>query len=434
MPETGLQPLDVAVLVDLYLEPRAGGHVKAWERFAEAATSFPDELELTVYFLGAEISETPLSETVRYRTVPPRLGTRRIPFLRQGGGDTDLAGHNARLSRFLRYHKVIHATSAFAFGLTGARIAGRTGAALVYSIHTDVPKFTRIYTRHVLRNLFGETPLTRFLADRVKVGELSARGHEKRLHRLWRESRTVLASNDADAAAAASVTGAERVARLRRGIDKERFHPGRRDRAWLAETFGAPEDPVLVHFAGRVDESKGVLTAARAVARLREEGLDVHFLAAGEGAAKHEVRALLGGRGTTFTGTVDQETLARVMASCDLFVFPSETETVGNVVIEAQAAGLPAILSASGNSRHCLGADGIDGRLVAGQDEGGWAAALRPLVADRAARAAMSAAARTHIERDWPSWTDVVREDLIPVWRAAAGESGPGRGNEGAQG
>ncbi|MFP4002998.1 MAG: glycosyltransferase [Alphaproteobacteria bacterium] len=416
------EPVDVAVLVDLYLEPRAGGHVKAWERFAEAAAAFPGELDLTVYFLGAELSEIPLCETVRYRTVPPRLGTRRIPFLRQGGGDTDLGRHNARLARFLRHHRVIHATSAFAFGRTGARVAARTGAALVYSIHTDVPKFTRIYTRDVLRNLFGETALTRLLADRVRVGELSARGHERRLHRLWRQSRTVLASNDADAAAAASVAGADRVARLRRGIDKERFHPRRRDRDWLAQSFGAPARSVLVHFAGRVDESKRVLTAARAVGLLRGEGLDVHLVVSGEGGAKREIRALLGGAGVTFTGNVDQDTLARVMASCDLFVFPSETETVGNVVIEAQAAGLPAILSCSGNSRHCLGADGVDGRLVPGQDPRAWAAALRPLAAGEQARAAMSAAARAHIERGWPSWQDVVGEDLLPVWRAAAGE------------
>ncbi len=429
MPEREHPTLDVAVLVDLYLEPLAGGHVKAWERFAEAATAFPEELELTVYFLGPELSEIPLSETVRYRMVPPRLGTRRIPFLRQGGGDTDLGRHNGRLARFLRYHRVIHATSAFAFGLTGARVAARNGKSLVYSIHTDVPEFTRIYTRDVLRNLFGETPLTRLLADRLKVGELSARGHERRLHRLWRKCQTILASNDADAAAAAAVAGAGRVARLRRGIDMDRFHPDRRDRSWLARSFGAPDEGVLVHFAGRVDESKRVLTAARAVALLRDEGLATHLVISGEGSAKREIRSLLGKEGVTFTGNVGQETLARVMASCDLFAFPSETETVGNVVIEAQAAGLPAILSSSGNSRHCLGADGVDGRLVPGQDEKAWAAAIRPLIVDESVRASMSAAARAHIERDWPSWTDVVREDLLPVWRAAAAA----RSREGVQ-
>lgn len=422
MSQTAPAPLDVAVLVDLYLEPCAGGHVKAWQRFAEAAAALSNELELTVYFLGRECAETPLSQTVRYRTVPPRLGTRAIPFLRQGGGDTDLASHNGRLARFLRYHHLIHATSAFAFGRTAARVAERSGLPLVYSIHTDVPKFTRIYTREVLRNLFGETGLTRFLVERAKIGELSARGHERRLHRLWRQSRAVLASNDEDAALASGIAGEARVRRLRRGIDKERFHPGHRDRAWLAQSCGAPADAVIVHFAGRVDESKRVLTAARAVALLRAEGLGVHLVVSGEGAAKGEIRNLLGARAVSFTGNVEQETLARVMASCDLFVFPSESETVGNVVIEAQAAGLPAILSSSGNSRHCLGQDGVDGRLVPDQDPASWAAAIRPLVTDADRRAAMSAAARAHIEKHWPSWTDVLREDLLPVWRAAAEE------------
>ena len=91
----------MAVLVDLVRHPGAGGHVKAWERFADAATLFPDQLGLTVYFLGDGETEERLSDNVRIRTLPPAFGTGRIPWLRNGGGDTDLASYNPHLAKYL---------------------------------------------------------------------------------------------------------------------------------------------------------------------------------------------------------------------------------------------------------------------------------------------------------------------------------------------
>ncbi|HAZ60706.1 MAG TPA: hypothetical protein DCY89_03935, partial [Gammaproteobacteria bacterium] len=90
----------VAVLVDLPLVPAAGGHVKCWERFAEAAVAAPGELDLTVFFLGERPETRELAPHVRYRLLPARLGTRDLR-LESGAGHTDLAGWHPRLAREL---------------------------------------------------------------------------------------------------------------------------------------------------------------------------------------------------------------------------------------------------------------------------------------------------------------------------------------------
>ena len=83
--------LRVGVLVDLPLGPRSGGHVRCWERLAQAALDFPDALDLTVHFIGETSEGRALGETVRYRLLPPVFGTERLSFLSHVPDHTDLA-------------------------------------------------------------------------------------------------------------------------------------------------------------------------------------------------------------------------------------------------------------------------------------------------------------------------------------------------------
>ena len=93
--------LRVGVLIDLEWSERAGGHVKCWERFAEAAAGDPDcGVDLTVHLLGDREDVVELAPHVRFVTLPPALGSRRFPFFRRRAGDaTDLARHHASRSR-----------------------------------------------------------------------------------------------------------------------------------------------------------------------------------------------------------------------------------------------------------------------------------------------------------------------------------------------
>ena len=413
--------LRVAVLIDLVRNPVAGGHVKAWERFAEAATRFGEDLDLTVYYLGDEEGDLPLADHVRFRTIRPAFGTERIPFLKQGAGHTDLAGYNPSLARHLADHDVLHATSSFAFAKTAQLIARREGKPLISSIHTDVAKFAEVYAGEVLEKLVGHSLLSRWLIDSIGVPEISARNLARTRDRILRASDRILVSNQQDERHVLSFMPASRVSFLRRGVDKQLFSPARRDRAWLERAYGVPLEVPIVLFAGRVDQSKRVLTVAKAARRLIACGHRLHVIVCGEGSAKGELEAMLE-TNLTLTGGVSQEELARLMASADLFVFPSESETVGNVVIEAKASGLPVVLTAHATTMQILSAPGVDGLAAPDGSPEAYAETVKLLLDDPDLRRRIGRNARRTIETSWPDWSDVLAGDLLPVWRSAFDE------------
>jgi len=421
MPEPGLNgsPISVGVFVDLELRPEAGGHVKCWERFAAAAVSLPDALDLTVHFAGDEEAERPIAENVRYRIHRPVFSTRRLPFLRGNPDHTDLARRHPAVAAHLPGYRVLHATDAyFAFAKTIRAYAKRSRKPLVSSTHTDTPKYTRLFTRDAIHNAVGRGWASRFLLDRLRVAERAGRSMERRLDAYLAGSDHVLASSDADFERARGLLPPERVSRLRRGIDKEFFHPRWRDRDALSAAHGVPADRFLLVFVGRVDASKSPLVLAESVRSLAESGLPVHALFVGRGGQRAAV-AEAAGPYATLIGSVSQDALRTIYASGDLFAFPSTTELMPNVVVEAKASGLPAILSARGGSAQMV-SESSGGMLIDSEDAADWAEAIRPLVDDRVRRDQMARAARAEIESAWPTWADVLVEDLLPVWRRVA--------------
>jgi len=121
---------------------------------------------------------------------------------------------------------------------------------------------------------------------------------------------------------------------------------------------------------------------------------------------------------------VAQAELAWLYASADLFVFPSRIEISPNVVLEAKASGLPALVSGTGGSQRMIREPGRDGLVVESADSFVWAETIEGLWKQPERRAALGAQARRSIETEWPSWRDVFREDLLPVWRRVARERG----------
>ncbi|MBB4284927.1 glycosyltransferase [Roseospira goensis] len=415
----------MAVLVTLARGPGAGGHVKCWERFAEAAATLPSgPLDLTIYTMADTEAVEPLAPHVRHHALPPVLGTARIPFLEQGAGHTDLAPHHRRLARLLRRHDVLHATDTFTFSRTAQRVARARDAGLVASVHTDLPAFTTVYSREILARLTGTGRIGRWLLDGLDLPGRLGRNAGRTVARVLTACDRVLVSKDADRALATRAVGADRVAWLRRGLDLDRFHPRHRDRAHLRLDLGVPADRPLLLFVGRADDSKRVMTLARAARLLRDAGHPLHVLVVGAGNRRDDILALLGPDDVTAPGTLPQDVLPALYASADLFVFPSESEVSPNVVLEARASGLPVVLSARDGGARFVRAHGLDGVLVDGPDPAAWASALAPLLADTDTRAALGTRARAIVEQTVPSWRDVLEADLLPVWRAAARDHG----------
>jgi glycosyltransferase involved in cell wall biosynthesis/predicted metal-dependent phosphoesterase TrpH len=128
----------------------------------------------------------------------------------------------------------------------------------------------------------------------------------------------------------------ERIRRWDRGVDLQRFDPAHRDEALLTP------DKINVLYAGRLSKEKGVELLADAFLEAHRRDPRLHLVLAGGGPEEELLRGRLGDR-ASFLGWLSGNDLARVYASADVFLFASATETFGQVVLEAQASGLPVV-------------------------------------------------------------------------------------------
>lgn len=180
---------------------------------------------------------------------------------------------------------------------------------------------------------------------------------------------------------------------LRRGVDTARFHPDRRDEA-LRETWGAGPDTPVVLSVGRVAPEKNlhvVIDAYRALARRVPQA---RCVIVGDGPGRAALQAA--NPDVIFAGTLRGDDLAACYASADLFVFPSLTETFGNVVLEAMASGVPVVAYAEAAAREFI-RNGQNGIRVAPGNEGGLIERAAALGSDAALRVAMGHSARISV-------------------------------------
>ncbi|HZC14463.1 MAG TPA: glycosyltransferase, partial [Thermoleophilaceae bacterium] len=145
-----------------------------------------------------------------------------------------------------------------------------------------------------------------------------------------------------------------RIRRWERGVDTRRFDPALRD-------SDALPGEINVLYAGRLATEKGVDLLAEAFLTARARDPRLHMVLAGGGPEESRLRARLGEH-ATFLGWLEGEQLARAYASADIFLFASRTDTFGQVVLEAQASGLPVVAVAEGGPRTLI-EDGRTGRL-----------------------------------------------------------------------
>lgn len=409
-------PLKVGVLVDLTLAPDAGGHVKFWERIAEAAVGYGDRLDLTVHFNGpadfAGSRRIELSPSVRYVLMPPVFSTNRL--VRRVPDHTDLAPWHPGLVRALQNYDVIHTTDAFfCYARTATRFARRRGVPVVSSIHTNTPEYARITVDTMLGHWLGNSTAYRFATEGLGIPGRVSRLLQRRLSRHLDQVDLAMAS-----CAGFDGKSAENYLSLRRGVDRALFTPEKRDRAWFEERFALPPGQFVAMYAGKLDVGKNVPLLVPAIEGARQKGQPVHLFCAGAGDRRDSIAAGLG-RAVTLPGSLPQEELARAYASADLFVFPSTIDEFGNAAVEALASGLPSLL-AGGSGVAARMADCPAVQVLPGDAPAIWTTAIAELAAAPERCRELGQLARDYIEARVPSWEEVVSEDLLPVWQEAA--------------
>lgn len=188
---------------------------------------------------------------------------------------------------------------------------------------------------------------------------------------------------------------AERIRLYPRGIDTELYHPSRRNGFY--KNYGLDEKELKILYVGRVSREKDLPLLTKVFKQLNGKGLDARLVVVGDGPYLEEMKVELSGLPATFTGFLSGVQLAEAYASADIFVFPSQTDTFGNVVLEAQASGVPVVVTDQGGPCENMLPEKT-GMVVAGGEQKPLAEAIMKLAEDAELRTAMSAAARDYME------------------------------------
>jgi glycosyltransferase involved in cell wall biosynthesis len=247
---------------------------------------------------------------------------------------------------------LVHLATEFMIGRIGQRAALRAGIPMVSSYHTDFSRYTGSYGIPWLG-----APVRRYIA----------RFHA-RSRRVYTPGRP--------AAADLGQMGISGVEIWGRGVDLVTFQPGRRDLA-LRRAY-ASDDMLLFIHVGRLAAEKNVECVLEGfrLARLKVGGrLPMHLVIAGSGPRERALRAMAD-QHVTFLGTLDRKVvLPRLYASADAFLFASESETLGLVILEAMASGLPVIAAPAGGVADHL-RDGQNGLAFPAGDSDALAARI----------------------------------------------------------
>lgn len=207
--------------------------------------------------------------------------------------------------------------------------------------------------------------------------------------------------------------GFQRLRVIARGVDTELFSPARRDEALRAQWGARPGDPVLIH-VGRIAAEKNLVTLMAAYAEARRRAPNVRLVLVGEGPQRAELQARF--PEVVFAGRRSGEDLARHYASGDVFLFPSLTETYGNVTLEAMASGLAVVAFDYAAAAEVIERN-ASGVLVPFEDNAAFAGCAARLAANPSRASSMGERARLAAAQR--SWESVVGE-LEAVLAAAA--------------
>ncbi|HEY4356601.1 MAG TPA: glycosyltransferase [Acidobacteriaceae bacterium] len=268
---------------------------------------------------------------------------------------------------------VIHITGPSELGMFGAYFAWKQRVPLAASWHTNVHEYAGRRVQWLSRR-FGQN--RQHIEDAVEGVTLDA------LSRFYKLAQVLYAPNTALCDLLQAKTGRP-CHLMERGVDTNLFTPARRTRGC--------DGKLVLGFVGRLSVEKNVRLLPEVDRELRERGLDPQWLIVGHGSEQEELRRELGSA-ARFEGVLHGEALATAYANMDLLVFPSHTDTFGNVVLEALASGVPAIVTPDGGPAHIVH-EGETGRIAPDQ---GFADAIAELAAGPETLAAMRIRAREY--------------------------------------
>ena len=281
---------------------------------------------------------------------------------------------------------LVHVVNPAVLGLGGIWLAKTKGYPLVASYHTHLPKYLEHYGMGMLEPL---------------LWELLKAAHNQASLNLCTSTAMVGELRD---------KGIQHTDLWQRGVDTELFRPELRSEAMRAKLLGGRSDTgKLLLYIGRLSAEKQI----ERIKPVLEAMPDARLALVGDGPYRQQLEKIFAGTPAQFVGYLAGEELAAAYASGDAFVFPSSTETLGLVLLEAMAAGCPVVGANRGGIPDIV-SDGVNGCLYEPEGPDGGAASLtaavQRLLGDTSERQALRHNARQEAERwGWAGATEQLR-------------------------
>lgn len=282
---------------------------------------------------------------------------------------------------------LIHVVNPAVLGLGGIWLAKTNGIPLVASYHTHLPKYLEHYGMGMLEPL---------------LWELLKAAHNQALINLCTSTAMVKELRD---------KGIQNTALWQRGVDTDTFRPELRNNNMRKKLLGGFSDEgELLIYVGRLSAEKQI----ERIKPVLEALPNTRLALVGDGPYRSQLEKIFEGTPTTFVGYLAGKELASAYASGDAFLFPSSTETLGLVLLEAMAAGCPVVGANKGGIPDII-TDGTNGCLYDpdGADNGteSLIKATKKLLGNMDQRQEMRNAARAEAERwGWPSATNQLKD------------------------
>ena len=273
---------------------------------------------------------------------------------------------------------IIHVATPFNMGLCGMYYAKKLNIPLVGSYHTDFDSYLQYYKIEFFSNMlwnylkwFHSSMQKNFVPSPETLQQLTQKGF-RNLY-IWG-----------------------------RGVDCSLFH-----QAYNKDLFRKKYNitaPYILSYIGRIAPEKDIETLRTLIhTTIKEQKDNIHWLIAGDGPLAEELRETLPAN-VTFTGYLQEENLAEAYACSDLMVFPSATETFGNVVLESLACGTPVVGANSGGVKNII-TDGKTGFLCEPKNSNSFLSSIYQLLNNEEMRKQMGIAARFYATTQ--SWDEI---------------------------
>jgi glycosyltransferase involved in cell wall biosynthesis len=312
------------------------------------------------------------------------------------GYDLALFRYYRRVVDALREFKpdVVHITGPNDFGMLGAAAAHDLGIPLAASWHTNVHEYAARRSDRILPRWISGTLRARLLQTIEDVSfRLAAHFYQVARFQFAPNQELIAKLHDATC---------KPCTLMERGVDLAAFSPAHRDRA--------VDSQFVVGYVGRLSTEKKVRSFAALARAVTDAGYNnVKFVFVGQGSEEEWLRQHM--PGAEFTGVLRGSDLGRAYANMNIFVFFSETDTFGNVVLEALASGVPAVVSDKGGPKFIVEHERCG--FICSSQEGFTASVLR-LIASNSLQHDMAVAARQRAER--ASW-DAVFAEVYETYR-----------------